>query len=229
MVKQQFAPTEARGSALADEVLAEIEAEHAYNNRRNEGPTHRIEKRNAWTQGQWGEVHLDALPAGAQIELVPSGTKLSRMSSGLDLDNLAVIDSGVTCGTAMCFAGHASTLVGDRMLIGLSLQAAEALRQKGLKANVKRFLNKFFKEMPTTSALSSYWNSSTTRSSADYVLTRDGKIEHISERARKLLGLNANEVDVLFAGSNSIHDLRHYVEQMKQGYNLVTGRKKRRK
>lgn len=227
MVKQ-FAPTEARGSALADEVLAEIEAERAYNNRYVEGPTHRIEKKNAWMQGNWGEVFLDALPAGTQIELVPPDVKTSRQASGLDLKSLAVIDSGVTCGTAGCFAGHAATLAGDRMLVGLSPQAAEALRQKGLKANVKRFMNKFFKEMPSSAVVSPYWSSSTTRSSADYVLTREGKIEHISERAKKLLGLTAKEVDVLFAGSNSINDLRLYVEQMRQGYNLVTGRKKRR-
>lgn len=217
----KFTPTEARGTALAEEVLATIEAEEAYNNRRVEGSMHKLDKKNAWAQHTWGEIHIEDLPAGTEIELVQDVRKPSA-AYGLG-EHLAVIDSGVTCGTAMCFAGHAVTLVGDRMLFNIDALAARQLQAKGLKANIKRFARKFRKDH--LSGISGYRGAV----ASEYVLTREGKIEKTEERARKLLGLTKPEAEAMFGGSNGLSSLREYVRYMRDGRHLTTGRPTRRK
>lgn len=221
----KFKPTEARGTALAEEVLAAIEAEEAYNERKVEGSRHKIDKRNAWAQHTWGEIYLDSLPAGTEIELVEKKpSSYPHGSAWLLGEHLAVIDSGVSCGTAMCFAGHAVTLVGDRMLFSIDELAAAQLKAKGLKANVKRFANKFLKEhslgISAGSPVVVY---------SEYVLTREGKIEKTSDRARKLLKLSSGEAEALFGGRNDLWDLRGYVQRMRDGFRVNSGQKVARK
>lgn len=219
----KFTPTEARGTALAEEILAEIEAEEAYNERRRFGPTHHIDKKNAWHQGVWGEVHLDSLPPGTEIELVEGVRRSSDMDWTVG-DHLAVIDSGVSCGTAMCFAGHAVTLAGDRMLFGISAEAADALKAKGLKANVKRLANKF--RRTGGGGIARHGSDSVP---SEYVLTREGKIERIEARARKLLKLTKAEAEMMFRGQNDLRDLRALVDRMKEDRRLDSGHKVGRK
>jgi hypothetical protein len=66
----------------------------------------------------------------------------------------------------------------------------------------------------------------------DWVLPADSnerieRIERISKRARKLLGLSEQEANAMFAADNSLTTLRQYVEAMEREENIVAGRKKR--
>ena len=214
--------SEKRGADLAAEVLETIEAEEAFNQRAIYGSTHHIDKRNAWTQHTWGEVHLNDLPPGTEIELI---TEKPRDLQYL-YHELAILDSPVSCGTAMCFAGHAATLAGDRMLFGVTSEAAARLRaRKGFRSNVKRFVNKFRSQGHEHRILTdAYYGLA---APVSWVLTREGKVERIEDRARELLGLSHAESDALFSGSNSLRNLSEYVARMKDGRHLTTGRKKR--
>ena len=217
--------SEKRGTALAEEVLDTIEAEEAFNQRALYGSTHHIDKKNAWAQYTWGELHLDSLPPGTEIELVD----LPKGSGNADvtwMGPLATIDSGVTCGTAMCFAGHAVTLAGDRMLFGVTADAARELqRKKGFKSNVKRFVNQFRRDDREHRILT---DSHGMAAAVTYVLTREGKVRRIEERARELLGLSAGEADTLFSAHNDLHELRNHVQRMSAGFRLNSNRKVRR-
>ncbi|QAY13957.1 hypothetical protein SEA_COLT_9 [Mycobacterium phage Colt] len=215
--------TDKRGAKLAREILTQIEAEVEAqlvreSSTSTEGPV--------WNQSVWVMVDLDLLPPRSSVELIDPATITARRSldyvpnghavrSGL----AAAIDSGVgpSCGTALCFAGHASIMAGDRYLIPVRPEVAQKLRTGRVRRSLRHFVNNYRHKLPPS--LSDILGST--------VITPDNEVTTVEIRARELLGLTAGEAETLFAGGNTLSDLRRYVEMMERGQNLSTGKPKR--
>lgn len=205
--------TEKRGAELAREILDTIEAEE----RRRNGFTvdEIVDDTNAWNQGVWGNAYLDAMPAGVDVEPV-SMELFGEPWHG----SFVSLSGGITCGTAMCFAGHAVNMVGDRLAVPVPPHVIGNWRGKARK-NFRRWFNKVRPELGEGDG---ECNEPTP---IDKVITNDGRIMRIADRARELLGLTELEADALFAGSNALNDLRTGVRRMEEGRHVSTGRKKR--
>ncbi|ATN87694.1 hypothetical protein SEA_BIGSWOLE_15 [Mycobacterium phage Bigswole] len=217
--------TDKHGAELAREILTQIEAEveaqlvcdSSTGESSTEGPV--------WNQSVWAVVDLDLLPPRSSVELIDPATITARRSldyvpngravrSGL----AAAIDSGVgpSCGTALCFAGHASLMAGDRYLIPVRPEVAQKLRTGRVRRSLRHFVNNYRHKLRDHGA-----------KVLSTVITPDNEVTTVEIRARELLGLTAGEAETLFAGGNTLSDLRRYVEMMEQGLHLVTGRPKR--
>lgn len=214
----KFKPSTNRGVALAEEVLAVIEAEEEVKN--GFSIDNAMISQNVWQQSVWGRTDLDTLPPGTSIEVIPSSIVPTNF---WDNDGAYIaIDAGVSCGTAMCFAGHAAALVGDRLVVGVSDAVLISALSRSQKArhNVRRILNAVVKR----SGLPIGGIDKDLR--ASHVITADGRVMRVSDRARELLGLSEGDTDKLFDGSNQLKDLRRYVKRLKEDRYLSNGRKR---
>lgn len=223
----KFAPTQLRGTALARQILDTIEAEERLRVKLDFNATDiddfaRAGKSNAWLQTSWAWIDLDALPPGTEAELIDTTSinlHNSRWNGG---DSALALSQGLSCGTAMCFAGHATHLAGDRMIVPVSeVQWSQVLGDKK-RGNLRRLMNK------AKVKYNSFGRPRFT-SNTDWVITEDEKLVWISDRARELLGLSKAEANLLFDAQNSLSTLQLLVAQMEEGRNLITGRKLVRK
>lgn len=194
-----FVPTQARGAELAREVLTTIEAE-ARRAHRAKRPLYAPGKnRRAWNQGLWGHVDLSKVSKGVRFVT----RRKARYTQILT-------PPGLACGTAMCFAGHATMAVGDLFVIG------QAHANTGLAGDPAA---EDVRETMFSDEISVY----------DVVRADNGRVESIADRARKLLGLTQEEANEMFAPGNDLPALRKHVKAMERGENIVTGAKKRRR
>lgn len=214
-----FTPTKKRGPELAREVLDIIEFEeqraHAEEDRWV-GVSELVEDQGVWSQSTWGELYLDKLPPGVDVEAVPQSVKGTGY---IDHDaELVSISGGLSCGTAMCFAGHVVNLVGDRPVFIMDKRYTHQLHQGKKRKNLRRWLNKV-REYAGIS----------TQENMSQVLTPEGKVQHVKERARELLGLTYAEAETMFSGANTLPQLRRYVQRMEESRHVGNGKKKRRR
>lgn len=211
----KFAPTQKRGPALAREILTVIEAEEdaLYS---DSAP------KNQWRQASWALLNAEALPAGTEVEVVDPAL-LRRTRSWYEGDHALVFSQGLTCGSAMCFAGHATHLAGDRMITRANQDWTDAVGT-GKTSNWKRALKKASKFFLSRGR----GREAPLQFSADFVLTNEGRVQRIGDRARQLLGLTKHESSAFFEANNTLATLRLYVERMERGENIVTGAKRSR-
>jgi hypothetical protein len=211
-----FTPTTKRGVALAREVLDRIEVEEIERERSTE-----ISHANQWRQATWSAIQgLDALPKGIEVELVP---QKALASVGITSPMVA-LDAGLTCGTNMCFAGHASHALGDRLTYGVTPTVARTLREwAGGRFNLRRFARKLRERGDSrgNTVFGDYGRDTS------FVWTTENRVEHISKRARRALQLTEDEAEFMFAGGNDIFRLRLGVQRMEEGKNARTGKKTR--
>lgn len=212
--------TENRDAKLAREILDVIEDEEARKIKNWEDWGDLVKDgHNAWNQGTWGEIWLNELPASTDIEALPlqayGGVYNYR-------DNeLVSISGGLSCGTAMCFAGHAVNMVGDRPVFNIDKAYTRDLHTGKMRKNLKRWMSKVGRQSHTFTPFRP-WVSATIST----VLTPEGQLVNVSDRAQELLGLSFNEADALFNGGNDLPTLRKYVARMEEDRNIITGRKK---
>jgi len=206
----KFKPTQKRGAALAREILTLIEAEQDVLYSENHAP------KNQWRQVSWALLNAEALPAGTKVEVVDPRL-LRRTRSWYEGEHALVFSQGLTCGSAMCFAGHATHLAGDRMITRADPNWTDAIGA-GKTSNWKRALKKASKFFLRGDAPLQF--------AADFVLTDGGRVQGIGDRARQLLGLTKRESSAFFEANNSLTTLRLYVERMERGQNIITGQKR---
>lgn len=210
-----FTPTKKRGPELAREVLDIIEFEEE----RVQADTDRwvsvddlVKDQVVWVQSTWGEIFLDKLPPGVDVEVVPPEAATDFFGYPRDMVS---ISGGLSCGTAMCFAGHVVNLVGDRPVISMDPLYTQNLRRGKKRKNLRRWLNKLS------------GNRISTQENISQVFTPEGKVEPVKDRARKLLGLTEAEADAMFSGANTLPQLRRYVQRMEENRHVGNGKKKR--
>jgi len=198
-------PTQKRGAELAREILTEIEAEEE---RRQKLPGEILpeltKNGNAWNQGTWASLFTDSLPSGVEVEVLRPEVYQGLYNPGSDFGIIA-FSPGLSCGTAMCFAGHAALAVGDRFATGVYAQDID--KQIGKRKNWRRLAHKL------------EWDDADVQD----VFTIDGKYVSIRQRAQELLGLDVSEAVVLFRPENTLYQLQQYVGLMEQGLHLVSG------
>lgn len=108
----------------------------------------------------------------------------------------AVYRTSSPCGTAMCFAGHALTLAGDTWADQEWRFGGEAvLARPQERATARRVLVH----------------------RANSEVEQEVRLVSARVAAKRRLGLSEKQADRLFAGGNSLADLRHYVHQIKAG------------
>ncbi|WZB38742.1 hypothetical protein SEA_DIRTMONSTER_14 [Mycobacterium phage DirtMonster] len=218
--------TDKRGAALAREILTIIEAEEAALARacesldaviRTPRPTQTV-----WNQGVWGQVDFEQMPPRSTIEYLDPET-ITGHSDILEVDDqvplVAISGGGPSCGTALCFAGHASLMVGDRFVMALDEKTVAPLRTGKVRRSLRHFLNRY----RDRAAMSRYGDGLV----ASVVVTPEREVIRVEDRARNLLGLSKSEAGALFSPVNTLADLRRYVEMMERGQNLSTGKPKR--
>lgn len=193
MARINFRATRKRGAALAREILDQIEAERKIT---RGNPT--VET-NTWNQGTWARLHTNALNG-----------HVFKVTLDEDNDPQLIAPRGIDCGTAMCFAGHATRAVGDRFVV--PFYSSEYGENEKLP---KKLTAVEIAELVPHDSLGVF-----------DVITKDGDTVDISSRAAELLELEPNEAGVLFHYSNTIGQLRSYVDMMEQGLHLATGEKK---
>ncbi|AVR77524.1 hypothetical protein SEA_INTERFOLIA_16 [Mycobacterium phage InterFolia] len=216
--------TDKRGAALAREILTIIEAEEAALARvhdsldavsRTPRPTQTV-----WNQGVWGQVDFEQMPPRSTIEYLDPET-ITGLSGILEADEhlVAISGGGPSCGTALCFAGHASLMVGDRFVMALDEKTVAPLRTGKVRRSLRHFLNRYRHR----TAMSQHSEGLV----ASVVVTPEREVIRVDDRARNLLGLSKSEANALFGPCNTLADLRRYVEMMERGQNLSTGKPKR--
>lgn len=192
-----FKPTTLRGRALLRHVFSIIEAEdekaHEY------GST----EEGKWDQGSWGHVETEGLrDAGVDFSQL-IGDKTRDDGSRFTLAQIA-LDAGTVrtaCGTACCFAGHASLAVGDQVLLSTPVDLVDAGYDRSLAFDLVIPVEKL-DGRPRIYAPDS---------GADV----DGV--SVMERARLLLDLDPEEADMLFDSDNDIDEIRHMVDYLAEG------------
>lgn len=194
----KFKPSTNRGAALAREVLDAIEYEHAQAekldlDRWDEDLT---KEGTAWNQGIWFEAHPENFAADTKAKVVEKS----------DCQATVALEPRITCGTAMCFAGHATNMVGDRFLITLLPEAREKIGN--VAPGGDRKFSKIYEALNSDTDVEVYIT--------DMVVTRNGRRKSIEERARELLGLSWEDAGILFYGDNLIEDLRFYVDLLEK-------------
>lgn len=208
----KFKPSQKRGAAFAREILNVIEAEERSVRFASDAP------QNRWQQSSWARLNAFQLPAGTEVEIVDPAL-LHRAHHWHGSDHALVFSQGLTCGSAMCFAGHAVHLAGDRMVTPVNARWAEAIGT-GKASNWKRALKRARKIFSFGGPYPSL------QFSADFVLTDNERVQRINERARELLGLSRAEGLQFFEANNNLSTLRLYVERMERGQHIITGRRK---
>lgn len=194
----EFVPTTLRGRALLRHVFEIIEAE--YN--RDIGWENTSETESKWDQGSWGYVETEGLrDAGVDFaQLI--GDKTRDDGSRFTLAQIA-LDAGTVrtaCGTACCFAGHASLAVGDQVLLSTPVELVDAEYDRSLTFEAVIPVEKLGRARaidPTTG----------------------GHVDSVSvmERARLLLDLSPSEADMLFDADNDIESIRQMVDYLADG------------
>lgn len=211
----KFKPTQLRGPALAREILTVIEAEQDARFI-DDAP------KNRWHQQSWARLSIESLPPGTEVEVIDPKL-LHRTKSWYAGDYALAFNQGLTCGTAMCFAGHAAHLAGDRMVVASHPDWTDLISEQKT-SNWKRTITKARKRFLS---LHSGRVRPELEFSAEFVITGDDqRLRTISERARNLLGLTKPEAARFFDAHNTLPELRLYVERMERGENIINGRRK---
>lgn len=193
-----FKTTRKRGAKLARHVLDIIEIERDQTKSRPMPSA----TTNAWNQRTWARVESDKLN-GHVFDV-----------TGLNTEQVKLIaPKGIDCGTAMCFAGHAAVLAGDRLVVPVSFWGRWSLFDK-LKGKRRLSGDEICKTVGSDSL------------EVSLVRLPNGQVRNIEDRAQELLGLEPEEANELFAASNNIRTLRKYVDMMEQGRHLISGEKK---
>jgi len=218
-------PTTKRGAELAREVLDTIEYVEA---RFGDAETYldleeQVREGPAWEQGTWGQVWLDDLPSGVDVEAVPSEAWEHNDLNSYYGSTLISVSGGLSCGTAMCFAGHTVNMAGDRLVVSIDQRVVKTLRGGAARKNLKRWLNKLRRrdDLPVQ------YLDGQSGNQVVQVITPEGKVTTIAQRAQELLGLTDNEADTLFSGGNDLSELRRYVQRMEENRHVTNGRKKK--
>lgn len=212
----KFAPTTKRGAALAREILTTIEAEEAKRQRYDIDYQMINDKTNVWNQSTWVAVEVASFPPGVEVEAVPQSAVSIKDKWAFEDMGIIAFSNGLSCGTAMCFAGHVTHALGDRMLMTVPPRAVESLTKR---QNFKRFAKKIRSSFRRN--VFTHFNSA-----ADYVLNSETqRVEHIRHRAQEALDLTNGEASKFFSAGNGLETLRRYVERMEDGRNIVTHRR----
>lgn len=209
---EDFVPTQARGAALAREILTQIQDEVRLAARSRKSHTRPTHTRNAWNQGVWAQLHLADFCRDVRFKVTKARQK--KYSSSCDTAKSETVQRviapvGLSCGSAMCFAGHVDAAVGDQFIVAEDRLA---------------YAPKLDAEVDPATLAQSLTGLTVM---VEEVITTTGRRAQIGQRARQLLGLTGNEASTLFSAQNTLEDLTRYVEAMERGENIYTGRSKR--
>ncbi|QNL30199.1 hypothetical protein SEA_MARIOKART_72 [Gordonia phage Mariokart] len=204
----KFAPTAKRGTELLRHVMdiIEAEAEAAAN------VTEQDTRVGHWNQGDWIRLRADELAEDLDLRALAveaAGAK-SFDELGTDPGHLGVSvpinpETGLLdlCGTACCFAGHASLQVGDYPVLTTNAATLYNITAPGADQIMEMGLNLV---IPIETVAESGGAPLTTL-----------PYESVSGRAQELLGLSGSDADTLFDGSNTLADLRELVARLERG------------
>lgn len=153
----------------------------------------------AWKQQQWGNIELSlAFASTLKIE-APKTVILSNDEKPQMYDCDTGVGSmrnwvAVECGSTACIAGWAASLSGDVMVLDETL--VEDWRRD----------------------VENGWRDDTYQMPTDLVFSKDeGGIVHISDRARKLLDLDALEAGYCFSQERSEYEVLEYLDALATG------------
>ena len=204
-----------RGVALLREVLdvllAERDAELALAQKTGEptygGYMHETEVGH-WNQGLWGRFDVrDAMnDADYDDESATLITERSREAYGESRDQIKVEvgANGEMCGTAFCFAGHASHLVGDGLI-------STVYAPSGTKLTPQRLLD-------------IGWGHISIEHVEPIEDRGSGRLIEVRDRAISLLDIDDETADVLFADENNLNELVTMVEKLEAGESICVDR-----
>lgn len=100
-----------------------------------------------------------------------------------------------TCGTTGCIAGYVTAMNRDEALVFRPTEATP-YNPMGPEGGVRKQID------------------------GHYVLTTDGKIMEVDQRARELLGITSQQARRLFSSGNSIEDVQEFADRIKAGDSL---------
>ncbi|AWN04273.1 hypothetical protein FDJ57_gp72 [Gordonia phage Sour] len=206
--RPKWQPTDKRGVALLDHVMEVIEEEAREAAQARQVSAAWLDedtRAGHWDQGDWIQLNGAALDdAGVNVLALALEQEGLSLTEALESDypvNIALppAELGGLCGTAMCFAGHATFEVGDQPLFYTDLNyLAHNVSDDGKTLELGQVFGdlSIHQVHPVDGA--------------------KGETADVGRRAAELLELDSETADILFEASNTLEDLREMVARIKE-------------